>query len=320
MSNNTQDRLAFETNRLRAKVEELEKQLLGFGQLEKLVEENEQRFKQILNLTYDGIVIYEKEKGEIIEANLRLIHKLKYKREKVIGKSVFHFITDSQHDIIKQRLTENLPDVYETLIVDNEGKQLEFEICSRSCVYHGRKVKIAAVCDVSYRKKYEKTLKESEERFRSLAENMDDSIILLNETDIIYVNPSTSFVLGTGNNPFDGLLQMSQHVHPDDQQKIDSLINDVNSGQRRITPVQFRILTDDNKERWVWTRVFPVVPDDPNDHRLVILSSDITEMREKEEAQKKIEIAARTAEEKYKVLTSLLPEIIIETEIGRAHV
>jgi PAS domain S-box-containing protein len=37
-------------------------------------------------------------------------------------------------------------------------------------------------------------------------------------------------------------------------------------------------------------------------------------MHEKEEAQKKMEITAKAAEEKYKILTSLLPEIIIETD------
>ncbi len=315
-SQDTQGKPDAESSHLQGRIEELEKKLLKHDKLEQMVEESEQRFRQILSLTYDGIVIYEKENGEVIEVNLRLVHKLKYTRKEVVGRSVYQFVVAEQQEMIKKRLTEDLPDVYETTIVDREGKQLEFEICSRSCMYQGRKVKMAAVCDISYRKQYEKTLKESEEKFRSLAENTNDSIILTDKREVIYANPSTPFVLGLKDTPMIlHLPQILTHIHPDDLPTVEGLVNSIVAGQRQTKACQFRIVVDDNKERWIWSRVFPVVPNNPNDSKLVLLSSDITEMREREEAQKRIEIAARTAEEKYKVLTSLLPEIIIETDM-----
>ncbi|MDR1154937.1 MAG: PAS domain S-box protein [Bacteroidales bacterium] len=299
---------------LHARTEELERKLFKQENLEQMVEESEQRFKQILSLTYDGIILYEKNSGEIIEANLRLIHKLKYKRDHVIGKSVYEFVIPAQQDIIRERLAEDLPNVYETVILDRDGQSFEFEICSRSCYYQGRKVKMAAVCDISYRKQYEKTLRESEEKFRSLSENTNDSIILTDQTEIIYVNPSTPHVFGLADEPLIDLPQVLTHIHPDDRAMAESLIHSVAMGHRQTKYSQFRIITKDGKERWIWSRVFPVVPDNPDNTKLVILSSDITEMHEKEEIRKKTEIAARTAEEKYKVLTSLLPEMVIETD------
>ena len=314
-SKGRQDQLDAENIRLCARIEELEKKLLKQGELEQMVEESEHRFKQILSLTYDGIILYEKNTGEIIEANIRLIHKLKYKQENIIGKRVCQFVVPDQQDTIMERLTEDLPNVYETIILDSEGQTYEFEICSRSCYYHGRKIKIAAICDISYRKQYEKTLKESEEKFRSLAENTNDSIILTNQKEVLYVNPSTPHIFGLTGEPTVDLLQVLTHIHPDDMAMAESLIRSVIDGQRQTKYCQFRIVAEDRKERWIWSRVFPVVPDDTSDAKLVLLSSDITDMREKEEIQRKTEIAARTAEEKYKVLTSLLPEMIIETDI-----
>jgi len=301
---------------LRARVEELEKKLFKQDELEQMIDESEHRFKQILSLTYDGIIFYEKDSGEIIEANIRLIRHLKYKRDQVIGKPVYQFVVANQQDIIRERLTEDLPNVYEAVIVDSDGHPYEFEICSRACQYHGRKVKIAAICDISYRKQYEKTLKNSEEKFRSLAENTHDSIILTHQHELIYVNPYTSFIFGIADEHISDLLQVLTHIHPDDMGTAQSLINSVIEGQRQTKYCQFRIVGKDGKLRWVWSRVFPVVPGNPADTRLVILSSDMTEMHEKEEIQRQIEIAARTAEEKYKVLTSLLPEMIIETDIN----
>jgi len=312
----TQGQLDAENIYLLARVEELEKKLLNYSEMEQLIEESEQRFKQILSLTYDGIIFFEKNTGEIIEANLRLIHKLKYKQCNVIGKNVYNFIIPSQQDFIKERLTEDLPNVYEAIVLDKDGQPYEYEICSRSCKYHGRKIKIAALCDISYRKQYEKTLKESEEKFRSLAENTNDSIILADRKEILYINPPTTYVFGLAGKPVVDLSQVLEHVHPSDRGMADSLVRSVVVGQQQTKYCQFRMLAKDGKERWIWSRVFPVAPENPDATKLVILSSDITEMREKEEIQKKTEIDKRAAEEKYKVLTSLLPEMIIETDIN----
>ena len=312
----TQNQLDAENVFLLARVEELEKKLLKYHEMEQLVEESEQRFKQILSLTYDGIILYEKNTGEIIEANLRLIHKLKYKQDNIIGKSVYQFVVPSQQELIKERLTEDLPNVYEATIVDKDGQPYDFEICSRSCKYRGRKIKIAAICDISYRKQYEKTLKESEEKFRSLAENTNDSIILADKKEILYVNPPTTFIFGLSGEPVVDLQQILEHVHPSDREMAESLVRSVIMGQQQTKYCQFRLLAKDGKERLIWSRVFPVVPDNPDSVRFVMQSSDITEMHEKEEIQKKTEIEKRAAEEKYKVLTSLLPEMIIETDIN----
>ena len=300
---------------LQDRVEELEKKLLKQNELEQMIEESEQRFKQILSLTYDGIILYERNTGEILEASIRLIHKLRFKRDQVIGKSVFHFVSSDQYNIIKERLTEDLPNVYETIIVDNAGQPFEFEVCSRSCLYQGRKVKIAAVCDVSYRKLYEQKLAESEEKFRSISENTNDSIILMDKENVVYVNPTTFHIFGLADEPITDLSQVLAHIHHDDRADAQALFNSVILGQRQTKYCQFRILAKDQKERWVWSRIFPVVPDNPDDTKLVILSSDFTEMHEKEEKQKKTEIAARLADVKYQVLTSLLPEMIIEMDI-----
>ena len=310
-----QDKLDAENIYLLARVEELEKKLFKLNELEQLIEESEQRFKQILKHTYDGIILYEKNTGEIIEANVRLIRKLKYQRDDVIGKNVYQFVAPDQLEKIKERLTEDRGDVYETMILDKEGKSYEFEICSSLCKYNGRTVKIAALCDISYRKQIEKTLKESEEKFRSLTENTNDSIILADKKEIIYVNPPTTYVFGFGGKPIVELSQILEYVHPDDRTTVESLVHSVVVGQQKTKYCQFRIIAKDGKERWIWSRVFPVAPENHDATRLVMLSSDITEMHEKEQIQKKTEIDKRAAEEKYKVLTSLLPEMIIETDI-----
>ena len=157
-------------------------------------------------------------------------------------------------------------------------------------------------------------LEELEEKL--LRQNDLDSIILTDKKKIIYYNPSTLHVFGLADEPLADLTQMLAHIHPDDLEIAKSFIHSVMAGQRHTEYSQFRIVEESRTERWIWSRVFPVAPDNSDDTRLVILSSDITEMHEKEEIRKQTEIAARTAEEKYKVLTSLLPEMIFEMDVS----
>ncbi|MDR2036450.1 MAG: PAS domain-containing protein, partial [Bacteroidales bacterium] len=268
MPGNTHNQQSDNISRLQHKIKELEGKLLDYTQMEQQMEEGEHRFRQILSLTYDGIIIYEKDTGKILEVNQRLVHKLQYLLKDVIGNSVLQFVTPEQRDILTKRLKEDLPDVYEAVFVGKDNVRHEFEICSRSCMYRGQKVKMAAVSDVSYKKYYEKILRESEERFRSLSENTDDSIILVNGPDIIYANPSTFRVFDIKINELSGLSQVLANVHAEDINCFSALIKDIISGKRQSQACRFRILSDDNKVRWIWSRVFPVVPD-TNDTRLV---------------------------------------------------
>lgn len=315
--NGTQGQLDAENIYLLGRVEELEKKLLRYNEMEQLVEESEQRFRQILKLSFDGIILYEKNTGEIIEASIRLMRKLKYRRDDFIGKYVHQFVIPNQQNLIREKLSEEREDVHRTVILDMDGQPYEFEIVfSQSCEYNGRTIKIAAICDISKQKQYEKTLKESEEKFRSLAENTNDSIILADKKEIIYVNPPTIYMFGLTGKPVADLSQILGHVHPGDRETAESLVQAVIVGQQQTKYCQFRMVAKDGKERWIWSRVFPVAPENPDASRLVILSSDITEMREKEEIQKKTDIEKRAAEERFKVLTSLLPDMVIETDVN----
>ncbi len=297
---------------LQAEIVGLQKMLDQYGDIEQLLEESEHRFKRMFSLTHDGIVIYEKETGIIIDVNVRLVRQLGYKRKETIGRSVLEFIAPEQVESVKERLDENLPDIYKLFIFSKSGKKIEFEVCSRSCKYKKRIVKMAAICDISFHQQYEKRIKESEELFRSLSENMDDSIILVEKEKIIYANPSTEHVLGRVSET-DRLKNVFSHVHSDDRHAVHAYIREINLG-KQVDPCQFRIAIENDQYRWLWSRVFPVAPSGLQNSRLIVLTSDITEMRQKERNQLQLEVSAKNAEEKYKVLTALLPEIIIETD------
>ena len=138
---------------------------------------------------------------------------------------------------------------------------------------------------------------------------VNDSIILADRKKIIYANPPTPVMFEICERQPLSLKELMPHIHPADRETVEGLISTVEGEQQETRHFQYRIQAKNGKERWVWSRTFPLFPESK---RTVVLSSDITEMREREERLKQTEIAVRTADEKYKVLTSLLPEMVFE--------
>ncbi len=71
--------------------------------------------------------------------------------------------------------------------------------------------------EIKFRKKVEKELRESEERFRLITENSNDFISLLDENNIfIYANPAFTRVLGYSEAELAGKVNSQDLVHPED--------------------------------------------------------------------------------------------------------
>ena len=79
--------------------------------------------------------------------------------------------------------------------------------------------------DISERKQKEKALKESEEKFRELAENTTDSFILRSGKKILYVNPAFEQVYGYSRKDiFSNPDLYKEWIHPADKERIFCLL------------------------------------------------------------------------------------------------
>ncbi|MCG3195583.1 MAG: Sensor histidine kinase RcsC [bacterium] len=127
----------------------------------------------------------------------------------------------------------------------------------------------------------ERALRESEERFRQLAENIREVFWLMDIEDgqIIYVNPSFEHVWGL---PIEILhqepLAWPMNVHPEDQPSVAGAFGP--SVPSNGYQLEYRILHPSGSVRWIRDRGFPVKNDLGETYRLVGLAEDITERKE----------------------------------------
>ncbi len=101
--------------------------------------------------------------------------------------------------------------------------------------------------NITKRKKAEIAIKNSEKRFRSLINNSNDLIRILDEKRIIvFDSPSSERILGYSEGYFIGKNPLD-FIHPDDLETVEMVLNKVYENQNPIIPVEFRIRKLDGK-------------------------------------------------------------------------
>jgi PAS domain S-box-containing protein len=138
--------------------------------------------------------------------------------------------------------------------------------------------------EVRSRLQTEKALRESNDRFKQLAENIHDVFWLMDmvEERVLYVSPAYETVWGrTCSSLYADAHSWVDAVLPEDHERALDFFTCV--GERTKFEAEYRIQRPDGSVRWIWDRGF-VVPDaSGRTFRVAGLASDITERRRLEE-------------------------------------
>ena len=174
--------------------------------------------------------------------------------------------------------------------------------------------------DITERMQAEEALKESENRFRKMAEETDFLIAMADESsNAIYFNKAWTDLTGR---PMKDLLQFgwSDLVHIDDR---DRYVNHyINSFEKRIAfSHEFRAISCNGEYRWLLAKVSPRFRTDGSFAGYISSCMDITERKLVEEALKNSienEVSARKkieeSEQQFRQLADTLPDLVWTTD------
>jgi PAS domain S-box-containing protein len=130
----------------------------------------------------------------------------------------------------------------------------------------------------------ETSLLESEERFRQMADNIQEIFWMIDaETrKALYVNPAYETITGQSRAALkEDPLSYEEIIHPEDRVRV--LLELEEATRTGDFDERFRIISSDGEARWVWVRGFPVRDREGKIRRLVGTALDITTQKQAEE-------------------------------------
>jgi PAS domain S-box-containing protein len=161
--------------------------------MEGALRDSEKQSRTLFESANDAILIFEPENEIILDANKKACETYGFPREQLVGTSLKKLTKDVPRGErqIAEILREGSYLNFETVHINKDGSPIDI-LASSSVIDHGGQRAIVAILrDVTERKRAQEALRESEERYRLLAENVTDVIWVMNlDLHYTYVSPS----------------------------------------------------------------------------------------------------------------------------------
>ncbi|HBB32874.1 MAG TPA: hypothetical protein DDZ80_16990 [Cyanobacteria bacterium UBA8803] len=252
------------------------KQILGTAldiTSRKLIEmalwESESRLHTIVNSISDGILLVDRQ-------------------------GIVRFVNPAALNLFGRPLEELLDQEFGKPMVVGEMAQLDvsnpelgvltLEMRIAQTVWQGEPIYVVALRDITQRRQAEIALRDSEERFRQLAENIEDVFWLFcpQTEQLLYVSPACEKIWGRSceslyAQPYNWL----DVVHPEDRETARAGFE--RKRQREPTTCEYRIVRPDGEIRWISDRAFPVKNEGGEVYRIAEITEDISDRKRSEE-------------------------------------
>ena len=272
----------------------------------KRVEDEQRLFRSLMDRTGEVIEVIDPKSGRILDVNERACLTSGYSRDEYLGLTVFDFRTD----LTKERFLENQeqmrangPITFESPRRRKDGSAFPSEI-TLSLVNLDRDYLVAIIRDISERKRAEIAMRESEERFRQVVENITEVFWMYDvpKRAIGYVSPAYEKIWGaTCASLYEKPESWTDPIVPSDRDRVIRAF-----AQAQVTgryDETFQLVRPDGSLRWVRDRGFSVAGPGGELSGIVGVAEDITE-------QKQAEVALRENEERFRLLIANATDVI----------
>ncbi len=250
--------------------------------------------KALLECLFDSIpdLIFYKDKNSVyLGANRSFCEFAGYHEEDIVGKTDFDFFPKDTAVFFRAKdrkmLEGGKPRTNEEWVDYPDGRRVLLETLKTP--YYGPDGEVLGLIgisrDLTVRKLMEVRLEKSEEKFRQLAENIQEVfwIVSRHSKALQYVSPAYETIWGRSClSLFDDPMAALETIVPEDRQRVKQAITD-NPLKKMYLP-EFRISRPDGSRRWISARIFPVHDAKGEVYRYAGIAEDISSRKQSEDA------------------------------------
>ena len=254
----------------------------AYGETGRVLASAEREFESIFDSVLDAIVILDGQ-GICLEANPAALALFGTSRKEVVGHSIASFYSAPHRSAaVGGPFLGPNSSHGEIELVGRNGEILFVEYTAQTNYLPGRHV--AVLRDISYRREAERALRESEERYRQMADNIQEVYWMLDAATkhVLSINPAYETITGRDLETLrDNPLAYQELFHPEDRVRLLTRLEE--AGETGQIDEEFRIVRPDRAVRWVSVRGFPVRDAAGVVRCLVGTAQDITARKSAEE-------------------------------------
>ncbi|MFX1376552.1 MAG: PAS domain S-box protein [Promethearchaeota archaeon] len=286
--------------------------------MEQELRESEEKFRNIAEQALMGITI--RQDGVIKYCNNRICEINGYSPKEIKSWEPNEFIKHihpEDREFIMEQIRKLLIGDSDAVIHDQfriirkDGEIRWLENFSKIIIYEGRTADLTMTLDITDKIKAEKNLKESEGKFRTIADQSLIGIDILQDGKVMYVNKALSTIVGFPIEEISNWKPRDYHklIYPEDINRVYGSIAKVQDGKSGST-IRYicRIVTKNKKIKWV--EIFSKLISVQGKRAVLSSTIDITakmeaEQKLKEINQMKSELLQRTSHELKTPLVSI---------------
>lgn len=185
----------------------LEEKIAITERINKALKESESKYRNLVELARDGIVIIQD--GNIEYVNPYLLERFGYRKDVVRGFPFLSFVASGQKKKLKTYYKDRMsgkkvPSLYETKLLDNNGTEVYVECSVRVIDYRGKKADLVIIRDLSERKESEKRIKKhmneiaaERDKLDTIIQSIGDAVFVIDKNyKILLLNRVASFISG----------------------------------------------------------------------------------------------------------------------------
>ena len=256
--------------------------------MELSLRQSEEKFHGFLENSRDAIMALDPPTGQFTSANPAAVKLFGVKSEReMIGLTPAAFSPERQPDgrlsaeLAARKIAGQGSQHFEWAHRRRNGQEFNAEVLLTRIEQGGKPLILATIRDITGRKRAQERLRESEEKFRQLANNVSDVFWITSPEfqQFHFVNSAFERIWGR---PLSSLLtdprQWQDAIVPEDRERFQAGLKRLQSGQTEVS-TEFRVARPDGSIRWVHNRGFQVPDATGKIVRLAGIASDITERK-----------------------------------------